>query len=352
MRIALISTCAISVPPRTYGGTELVIGELAKELTRRGHDVTVFATGDSDPESALRWHFVTPVWPPDDLAELRHAAMSWAQIGAERPSFDVVHAHTVPAVALSALCEIPLVMTLHHHRVDALVQYYAAFPEVSYVAISQSQAKLSPELGAIDVVHHGLDVERYPTGDAAGGWFAFVGRFAPEKGPHVAIDVAVNAGVPLRMGGGPHSVNRQFMAREIVPRLERAGDLVSWVGEVSFEPKLRLLGGARATLFPSEWEEPFGLVMIESMLVGTPVLALARGAAPEVIDDGVTGFVVRDAAEMQARLGEVARIDRAGCRRRARERFSSTRMAHDYERIYERAARSAQPTAAGRLKLC
>lgn len=340
MRIALISTSAVSVPPKAYGGTELVIAELAKELTRRGHEVTVFATGDSTPESNLRWHFAEAVWPPNDLAELRHVAMSWAEICAERPSFDVVHAHTAPAAALSVLCEVPTLLTLHHDRVDSLVQYYTAFPDVTYVAISRRQAELSPELGAIDFVHHGLDVDLYPPGDGAGGWLAFVGRFAPQKGPHVAIDVALEAGIPLHMGGKPHWVNEAFMAREVTPRLQRAGDLVHWVGEVSFEPKIELLAGARATLFPAQWEEPFGLVMIESMLVGTPVLAFARGAAPEVVDDGVTGFVVRDAAEMRARLDDTMRLDREACRQRARDRFSSARMARDYERIFERVARS------------
>lgn len=339
MRIALISTCAVSVPPKAYGGTELVIAELAKELTRRGHEVTVFATGDSAPEGGLRWQFATAVWPPNDLAELRHVAMSWAQICAEQPAFDVVHAHTAPAAALSVLCEVPTLLTLHHDRVESLVQYYAAFPDVAYVAISQRQAELSPELGPVDVVHHGLDVDLYPRGDGAAGSLAFVGRFAPEKGPHIAIDVAVDAGIPLIMGGQPHWVNEQFMAREVQPRLERAAERVRWVGEVGFQAKVELLTGARATLFPAQWEEPFGLVMIESMLVGTPVVALARGAAPEVIDEGITGFLARDPAEMRARLADVSRIDREACRQRARERFSSARMARDYERIYERLAR-------------
>ena len=340
MRIALISTCAVSVPPKGYGGTELVIAELAKQLTRRGHDVTVFATGDSNPAGELRWQFAEAVWPPNELAELRHVAMSWAEIRIERPAFDVVHAHTAPAAALSVLCDVPTLLTLHHDRVDSLVEYYTAFPNVTYVAISRRQAELSPELGPIDVVHHGLDVDLYPRGDGAGGWLAFVGRFAPQKGPHVAIDVAVDAGIPLRMGGQPHWVNEQFMAGEVAPRLARAGERVQWVGEVAFVPKVELLSGARATLFPVQWEEPFGLVMIESMLVGTPVVAFARGAAPEVIDEGVTGFLVNDAAEMRLRLADVVRIDRDACRRRARQRFSSARMAGDYERIYESVARS------------
>lgn len=340
MRIALLSTCALSVPPKAYGGTELVIAELAKTLTRLGHDVVVFATGDSSPAGELRFHFRHPMWPPDELVELRHAAFSWKSICAESPPFDVVHAHQASAVAFSAVCALPTVLTLHHDRVDRLVDYYRDFSEVTYVAISRRQAELVPELAPVHVVHHGLDVDQYAAGEGEGGYLAFVGRFAPEKGPHHAIDVARATGVPLRMGGKPHWINEPYFERELKPRLERAGRLVHWHGEVSFAPKLELLRHARATLFPVCWEEPFGLVMIESMLVGTPVIAFDRGAAPEVVEEGVTGFLVRGPAEMADRVRRLHAIDRARCRERARERWGSIRMARDYERVYEHAVRA------------
>jgi glycosyltransferase involved in cell wall biosynthesis len=231
-------------------------------------------------------------------------------------------------------------MTLHHERVQKLVECYHDFSAITYVAISQRQADLVPELAIRDVVHHGLDPDFYDAGDGAGGWLAFVGRFAEEKGPHFAIDAALAAGVPLRMGGKPHAPNQQFFEREVQPRLARAGDRVVWQGEVSLAPKLEMLRGARATLFPIQWEEPFGLVMIESMLVGTPVIAFARGSAPEIVEEGVTGFLARDVRDMAARVADVGAIDRARCRERARERWSSMRMAREYERIYEAIARS------------
>jgi glycosyltransferase involved in cell wall biosynthesis len=336
MRIALLSTCAVSVPPKAYGGTELVTAELAKMLTRLGHDVTVFATGDSHPAGELRFRYATAVWPPDEQAELRHAAFAWGVIASG--GFDVVHAHQAPAIAFTALSTVPTVVTLHHERDAKLVAFYQDFPGVTYVAISQRQAELMPELGVRQVVHHGLDASLYAPGDGDGGYCAFLGRLAAEKAPHVAIDAALAARVPLRLAGAPHWPDRPYFDAEIAPRLSAAGGAVAWVGEVTHGPKVELLRGARALLFPIQWEEPFGLVMIESMLVGTPVIAFARGAAPEVIEDGVTGFIVRDAAEMAFRLRHLDGFDRSRCRARAAERWTSLRMARDYERIYERVA--------------
>jgi glycosyltransferase involved in cell wall biosynthesis len=338
MRIALLSTCAVSVPPSGYGGTELIIAELARSLKRNGHDVTVFATGDSAPEAELRALFPTPIWPPDHMAELRHAAFAWSSICDEDPPFDVVHAHQPYGIAFSTVCPVPTVVTMHHERNKKLVDYYRDFPNAVPVAISRSQADLVPELGVEAVVHHGLDVDCYDMGRGNGGWLAFVGRLAPEKGPDIAIDVATAVGIPLRMGGKPHWANGDFFDCAIRPRLERAArGFVRWEGEVGFEAKLEILRGARATLFPIGWEEPFGLVMIESMLVGTPVVAFARGAAPEIVDEGVTGFLVHDCDEMIDRVRRIGTIDRARCRARARERYCGTRMARDYERVYARA---------------
>jgi glycosyltransferase involved in cell wall biosynthesis len=354
MRIALLSTCAVAVPPRGYGGTELIIAELARTLKRNGHQVTVFATGDSAPDAELRAHFPVPVWPPDDLAELRHSAFAWRSICAESPAFDVVHAHQAPAIAFSAVCAVPTVVTFHHERIEKLVEYYGDLRDVTPVAISRRQAELLPELEVRHVVHHGLDVDRYPAGQGENGWLAFIGRFAPEKGPDIAIDVASELRLPLRMGGKPHWANGEFFEQEITPRLERTRGLVRWGGEVSFGPKLEILRGARATLFPIAWEEPFGLVMIESMLVGTPVVAFTQGAAPEVVDEGVTGFLVRDRDEMIDRIRRIGEIDRGRCRARARERFNATRMARDYERVYASAIaarREVRPLANSGIQL-
>ena len=340
MRIALLSTCAVAVPPASYGGTELITAELAKALVRLGHDVTVYATGDSKPAGELRYRFTRPVWPPDDLAELRHAAFAWSDVMAERERpFDVVHAHQAPSLAFAALFPLPTVLTVHHARDESLLDFYLDFPGIRYVAISRHQADLVPEMHVDDVVHHGLDLSLYEAGDGEGDFCLFLGRLASEKAPHHAIDAARMADVPLKIAGKPHWKDEAYFDREVKPRLAE-GRGVEWVGEVSHEPKVALLRRARALLFPIDWEEPFGLVMIEAMLVGTPVIAFARGSVPEIVEEGVTGFVVRDVDEMAKRLRSIGSFDRKKCRARAEQRWSSARMAKEYVEVYQSAMRA------------
>lgn len=351
MRVALLSTCAVAVPPRAYGGTELVVAELARALVDQGHDVTVFATGDSRPAGELRYRFEHPVWPPDELAELRHASFAFGHVAAEAKAgrrYDVVHVHQAPSIAFAGFVDAPVVLTLHHHREEALLDHYLDFRDlagVGFVAISRRQAELVPELRVGDVVHHGIDPSRHELGQGDGGYCAFLGRYAAEKGPHAAVDAALAADVPIRLGGRPHWPDQPYAERELFPRLAQAGARAQDLGELGPDAKLSLLQGARALLFPIAWEEPFGLVMIEAMLVGTPVIAFRAGSVPEIVDEGITGFVVKDVDEMAARLRALApgsggeRFDRARCRAHARSRWTAARMARDYLRVYEAASR-------------
>lgn len=348
MKIALLSTCALATPPHKYGGTELVVAELARGLLELGHHVTTFATGDSCVAGRLRHHFQIPVWPPNELAETRHAAHAWREIAAALSDYDVVHLNHAAALPFHQLVPLPSVMTIHHCRVDALIEHYRAFPEPAYVAISARQAALSPELPIRRVIHHGLDPARYAEGDGAGGYVAFLGRFSEEKAPHLAIDAARAARVPLKLGGTYHDVATAYFRREMEPRLNQGSD-AECCGELGHEAKVELLRGASAMLFPIQWEEPFGLVMIEAMLVGTPVIAFRHGSATEVIEDGVTGFLVDSTEEMAQRIAEISHFDRAGCRARARARWSHVRMAREYAELYAEVARA--PKLASRAKV-
>jgi glycosyltransferase involved in cell wall biosynthesis len=342
MKIALMSTCALATPPQKYGGTELFVAELAKALVEAGHEATVFATGDSRlPRGVtLRAIHPVPIWPPDELAELRHARHAWNEVARELPRFDVVHLNHAAQLVCVGLVGVPAVMTLHHHRDSALTRHYADFAaDVSFVAISRRQAALCPELDLRRVVHHGLDPERYPEGDGRGGYVAFLGRFAPEKAPHLAVRAARLAGVPIQLGGVYHEVAQPYRG-VLEPELLRTPG-ARCLGELGHAQKLPLLAGASALLFPITWEEPFGLVMIEAMLMGTPVIAFRRGSAAEVVEEGVTGFLVEDELEMAARIADLPRLDRARCRARARARWSAARMARDYAELYAQRARTA-----------
>jgi glycosyltransferase involved in cell wall biosynthesis len=341
LKVAVVSSPFVSVPPRDYGGTELVIDELVKGLERDGHEVTLFATGDSQGRD-LRFVYREPVWPPDVAAEeehSRHAARSIAREG-----FDLVHGHVPSLVPLAPELGAPLVYTIHHDRDERLAALYASHPEVRYVAISARQAELHPELSC-HVIHHGLDPDRYALGRGDGRYAAFLGRFVPAKGPLTAIAAAQAADTPLHLAGRVHEdeVTPEWLAR-FSAALQQPG--VDDVGVVGGDRKARFLADARALLMPICWEEPFGLVVIEAMLCGTPVIAFGAGAIPEIVDEDVTGFVVRDEQEMAEVLRQLSRFDRAACRRHAQERFSAARMVGDYERVYASLAERARPAPA------
>ncbi len=346
MRIAMISTPFLAVPPHDYGGTEMVVHELVEGLVAQGHQVTLFATGDSVTSAQLRALYPTGQWPPAMLPEMNH--VSWALREVVDHDFDVVHLHCAAGLAFGRLVPgVPMVYTLHHVRTEEYSKFYPYFPEVHYVAISADQARREVSLPHVTVIHHGLDPSYFEWTTSPGDYVAFIGRFAEVKGPHTAIDAAAEAGVPIRVAGETHSVDGEFGRQEVEPRL--AEPHVTYLGKIGMAEKVPLLRDARALLSPITWDEPFGLILAEAMLSGCPVVAFGRGSVPELVEEGVTGFIPADAAELAEIIrpgGPLDHFDRRRCRERAVERFGRERMVADHVRLYRSIARGgARPSA-------
>jgi glycosyltransferase involved in cell wall biosynthesis len=336
MRIALVAPPFIEVPPVRYGGTELFIGNLACELDRRGHDVTVYANGASQVPCRVKWRYPTSEWPLADdsvrsvLKNIDHTA--WAI----RDAFDhadVLHLNDVVGVPFTPFVPTPAVLTIHHPHDPILTEQYERYPEVHYVAIAEWLGRLE-SMPHVHVVHHGIPLDEYTFAAEKDDFVAFLGRMAPCKGPHLAIEAARRAGVRLKLAGEIQPVFREYWEREVRPHID--GDLIEYIGEADKGMKNRLLSRARALLFPIQWDEPFGLVMIEAMACGTPVLAFAGGAVEEVVTDGVTGRICVDVADMAGWIASPD-VDPDDCRSSVAERFSIERMADGYLEIYEEA---------------
>lgn len=335
MNIALLSTPCIRIPPHGYGGTELFCYELSEALHDRGHEVTVFTTGDSRIRARKRALYWRAEWPMTAADDVNHAAWAYEQIVKSRRAFDVVHNNSPLGVPFSRFLSTPVVHTLHHSRRAPYSRIYSTHPSVHYVAISQRQLELETPLAHASVIHHGVTPSRYPPSAVDDGYLLHLGRYCPDKGTHVAIDVAELAGLPIQLAGRLHEAGEAYFNQLVRPRL-RPG-LVIDVGEADQSAKVALLRGARALLLPLQWEEPFGLVAIEAMFSGTPVLGFARGSLPELVEEGVTGFLVApgDVTAMASRVRSLTSFNRLRCAERARARFSAATMVDAYEALYD-----------------
>ena len=339
MRIAQVSPLYESVPPKLYGGTERVVYWLVEELVRQGHDVTLFASGDS-VTSAQR--LVAPChaalrFDPKVKEPLAHHYVMLDQVFEEAASFDVIHFHIgYLHFPLSRRYGVAQITTLHG-RLDIgdLVPLYKRFSEMGVVSISDYQRRYLPWANWLGTVHHGLPLDLYSCAKAGGGYLAFLGRISPEKGLDRAIEIATRAGMKLKVAAKIDAVDRQYFQEIIQPLLDNP--LVECIGEINDEGKQEFLSNAYALLFSIDWPEPFGLVLIEALACGTPVIAFGRGSVPELIEDGVTGFIVDNIEQAVAALPKVRRLDRNRCRQTFEQRFSVTRMTDDYLKIYRRA---------------
>src|SRR5438105_3044992 len=334
LRIAVVSPLYESVPPQLYGGTERVVSYLTEELVRLGHEVTLFATADSRTRARLRPCARTGLrLDPDCHDPLAHHFAMIHDVAQAAREFDVIHFNVdYLHFPLSHALGLKTITTLHG-RLDLpdLVPVYRRFDDMPLVSISDAQRVPLPWAGWVATVHHGIPAGMLREGDGSGGYLAFLGRISPEKRPDRAIRIARRAGILLRIAAKVDKADTDYFSAVIEPML---GPGVEFVGEITDGDKQEFLGNARALMFPIDWPEPFGLVMIEAMACGTPVIAFPCGSVPEVVDDGVTGRIVASEDEAVAALMHLDRIDRSGCRRRFEERFTDTRMANDYVRAY------------------
>lgn len=349
MKIALVAPLMEAVPPRLYGGTERVVFVLAEELVRRGHDVTLFASGDSKTSGTL-----VACCPrglrldPDIRDTLAYVLIELGDVYRRASDFDVIHNHVdYLAFPFARLTSTPTVSTTHG-RLDLpeVQRVYSVFSEQALISISDGQRTRIPHANWLATVHNGIDLTNFHFRPEPGDYLVFLGRISPEKRPDRAIEIARDVGMRLIMAAKVDDVDRDYYEHAIAPMIEQC-PLVEFIGEVDDPGKDDLLGNAYAYLFPIDWPEPFGLTMVEAMATGTPVVAYRAGSVPEVVVDGVTGFVCGTFRDMIDAIPRVRTLDRSACRLLVEERFSAAAMTDGYERVYASALGHDPAPAAG-----
>lgn len=334
MKIAQIAPLWETVPPPTYGGIELVVSRVSDELVRRGHEVTLFASGDSQTLAKLEG--VSPRalrLDPDIKEHIIYEVLAPGQVYQRAADFDIIHSHVgVWSLALASMVSTPTVHTLHGSFTKDSAKVFGEYGSQSYISISNAQRQA--DLNYAGTVYNGIVVEEYPFVEKPHDppYLAFLGRFSPEKGPQHAIAIAKKTGMKLKMAGKVDIVDKEFYEAEIEPFID--GKQIEFLGEVNHAQKSKLLGNAAATLFAITWREPFGLVMIESMACGTPVIGMNMGSVPEVVAHGVSGMVCDTYEEMASVMPQVLELDRRKCREHVQNNFSVTQMVDGYEAIY------------------
>ena len=337
MTIAQVAPLFESGPPPGYGGTERGVSSLTEALVRQGHQVTLFASGDSVTQARLVQACAHSLRLDQKCRDqLAHHIVLLEQVFRQASAFDLIHFHIdYLHFPLSVRQHIPTVTTLHG-RLDLpdLVPLYQMFPSIPVVSISDAQRAPLPWVNWLGTVYHGLPEDLYTFRETPGSYLAFLGRISPEKGVEQAIAIAQHVGMPLKIAAKVDRADREYFQEVVQPLLKNS--LIEYVGEVGGDNKDAFLGQAYALLFPIDWPEPFGLVMIEAMACGTPVIAYPCGSVPEVLEHGVTGWIVEGMEEVVQAVERVPALSRARCRQVFEERFSASRMAHDYLRLYKK----------------
>jgi len=338
MRIALVASPFISVPPARYGGTELFIAQLAERLKKLGFDVVVYANGQSRVSTELRWLYEEDQWPIEgeiygSLKDLNHYAWS---IRDAWDDADIIHLNSTSGLAFARFEGPEFVYTIHHPHQDVLSEFYSYHPQVHFVCISRFQQAME-KLPLIRTIPHGVDVGTYKLQEKKQQYLAFLGRVAPLKGTHIAIEVAKRSGIPLKIAGEIQPLYRDYFESKIKPHVD--GKFIEYIGEADMQAKNELLGNATALLFPIQWNEPFGLVMVEAMATGTPVLAFPGGSVREIVEEGISGNVRESIEDMvEAAKTIEGRFQPAAIRRYTEEHFSVERMAQAYAELYNEIA--------------
>ena len=336
MKIAQVTPLWERVPPPAYGGIELVVSLLTDELVRRGHEVTLFATGDSLTLAKLESVHPCAIRTDSSVKEYQiYETLQLGHVYQRAHEFDVIHSHMgCPALTYAQFVKTPTVHTLHGVFTPDNEKMYSYARSQPYVSISDAQREPRLGLNYAATVYNGIDVDSYKFYAQPNDppYLAFLGRLSPEKGPHHAIEIAKRTGMRLKMAGKIDVVDQEFYEAVLEPQID--GEQIQYLGEANHVQKNTLMGGAVATLFPITWREPFGLVMVESMAAGTPVIGMRLGSAPEVIKDGKTGFLCETVDQCVAALNQIAKIDRAECRQHVVENFSVQRMTDGYEAVY------------------
>lgn len=343
MRIAQVAPLCESVPPRLYGGSERIVSYLTEELVRLGHHVTLFASGDSMTAAELVPCVPIALRLNQSVRDpIPYFMLMMGRVAERAAEFDIIHFHIDQFQMPTFRSKAGRTVTTLHGRQDSadLRALYGGFPEMPLISISNAQRTPIPNANIIATVYHGLPANLLePTYHSRGGYLAFIGRISPEKGIERAIAIARLFGVPLKIAAKVDRVDEQYFREQVEPLLDDPS--IEFIGEIGERAKSEFLGEAQALLFPIDWPEPFGLVMIEAMACGTPVLAFRSGSVPEIIEDGITGRIVSSVDEAILALPEVIALDRRTIRRRFEERFTAARMAKDYVNIYRKLLKSA-----------
>lgn len=336
MRIAQVAPLWERVPPPAYGGIELVTSLLTEELVRRGHEVTLFASGDSVTEAQLESVHPCAIRLDDSVQDYAvYETLQLNQVYQRADEFDMIHFHMgYAALSYASFIKTPTIHTLHGNFTADNRKLFQQAKQQNFVSISDAQRSPLPELNYVATIYNGIALDQHPfqSQPTEPPYLAFLGRVSPEKGVHHAIEIAQKSGWRLRMAGKVDQVDVDYFESQIRPHID--GEQIEFLGEADQDQKNKLLGGATAVLFPITWQEPFGLVMVEAMAMGTPVIAIALGSAPEVVAAGKTGFLCQNVDECIHAIARIPQLSRQACREHVVERFSTKRMTDDYEAVY------------------